>query len=68
VEVVGRVDPRALLEVLSMLTEPSRPTALGTCTWKTNGKADGLVRATMRLYSLRVQPTAAIGLDTETGE
>ena len=63
VEMTG--DPRDLTEVLTMLTNPARPTALGMSTWKQSGKKDGMVKASMRLYSLRVQPTGKLSESTE---
>lgn len=63
VELTG--DPRALTEILTMLTNPARPTALGMSGWKQSGKKDGMVKASMRIYSLRVQPSGKLSESTE---
>jgi hypothetical protein len=60
--------PQALAQVLNVLTDPARPTALGATSWKQTGKKDGNVKAEMKLYSLRVRLDAPLGLETEAGE
>jgi hypothetical protein len=58
-------EPAALQEVVDALTDPTHPTALGPCSWKALGKKSDLVKATMRVYSVRVRPSAPLGLETE---
>ena len=58
-------DPQAMKAILSALTDPARPTALGSCLWKGSGKKDGLVKASMKIYSVRVVPGAALDLEAE---
>jgi hypothetical protein len=58
-------DPRSLKAVLTMLTDPARPTALGTSSWKHSGKKDGLVKAQMKVYSVRSSPAAPLNLEAE---
>ena len=60
--------PEALTEILNVLTDPARPTALGYVSWRHTGKKDGLVKSEMKVYSLRVRPEAPLGLETEGGE
>jgi hypothetical protein len=60
--------PESLTAILNLLTDPARPTPLGTCSWKQTQKKDGLVKAEMRLYSIRVRPAVSLGLDSEGGE
>jgi hypothetical protein len=65
VEVTLTAEPDALRGVLAMLTDPARPTVLGSSVWKAVGKKSDLVKATMRLYSVRVRPSASLRLDSE---
>jgi len=60
--------PEALMAVLNVLTDPERPTPLGTCSWKQTQKKDGLVKAEFTVYSIRVMPNAPLGLESEGGE
>jgi hypothetical protein len=58
VEVALTGHPAALAKVLDSVTDPARPTALGTSNWKSVGRKSDLVQATMRLASVRVRPSA----------
>jgi hypothetical protein len=60
--------PEALTAILNLLTDPARPTPLGTCSWKQTAKKDGLVKAEFRVYSIRVRADAVLGLESEGGE
>lgn len=59
--------PETLGAILRVLTDPKRPTALGSTTWKQIGAKAGLVKGEFKLYSVRVRPTAALGLEKEEG-
>ncbi len=59
--------PEALTAILDMLTDPKRPTALGSSSWKQVAKKEGLVKGEFKLYSVRVRPAAALGLEKEEG-
>ena len=59
--------PEALTEVLNVLTDPARPTALGYVSWRQTGKKDGLVKSEIKAYSLRVRPETSLNLETEGG-
>jgi hypothetical protein len=59
----------AIAAVLNTLTDPERPTPLGTTVLKRSTQSkDGLVRAEIKAYSVRVQPDAPLGLEAEGGE
>jgi hypothetical protein len=61
--------PAAITAVLNTLTDPDRPTPLGTTTLRTTPRSkDGIVRAEIKAYSVRVQPDAPLGLESEGGE
>ena len=60
--------PDALTEILNVLTDPARPTALGYVSWRQTGKKDGFVKAEIKAYSLRVRPETPLGLETEEGQ
>ena len=60
--------PEQLMAVLNVLTDPERPTPLGTCSWKQTQKKDGFVKAEFTVYSIRVKPEAPLGLESEGGE
>ncbi|MCC7138275.1 MAG: hypothetical protein IT460_07590 [Planctomycetes bacterium] len=60
--------PSELSAVLDLLTDPARPTALGTCSIKQTAKKDGTVKAELKMYSLRVNPEVPLGLENEGGE
>jgi hypothetical protein len=60
--------PDSLTALLNLLTDPANPTPIGTCSWKQTQKKDGLVKAEMRLYSVRVRPSVSLGLDNEGGD
>jgi hypothetical protein len=57
--------PDALSAILNLLTDPAKPTALGSCSWKQadRTKKNGLVRAEMKLYSVQVRPDVKINLE-----
>jgi hypothetical protein len=57
--------PQALRSILNVLTDPARPTAVGRVTWAQSGKKDGMVKAEMHLYSVRVKADAQLGLENE---
>jgi hypothetical protein len=65
VEVGLTGDPVSLQAVLAELTDPERPTAFGTSVMKAVGKKSDLVKATMRLYSVRVRQGTPLRLETE---
>jgi hypothetical protein len=59
----------AVAAVLNALTDPERPTPLGTTVLRRSTQSkDGLVKAEFKVYSVRVQPEAPLGLETEGGE
>jgi hypothetical protein len=58
----------ALVAILNVLTDPEAPTPIGYTIWKQTGKADGAVKAEWKVYSVRVNPQAGLGLETEGGE
>lgn len=66
VDVTGQ--PAALEAILAVLTNPDAPTALGWTLWKTTGKKDGFVKGEFKAYSIRVNPKAVLGLESEQGE
>lgn len=57
--------PDAVRSILNVLTDPARPTPLGSCTLKQTSKRDGLVRAELRAYSIRVRAEVPLGLENE---
>lgn len=57
--------PEAVRAVLNVLTDPARPTPLGSCSLKQVNKRDGLVRAELRAYSIRVRADVAPSLEVE---
>jgi hypothetical protein len=57
--------PGALAALLNLLTDPAAPTPLGWTTWKAAGKVDGFVKAEWKVYSVRVNPQAKLGLENE---
>lgn len=57
--------PEAVRSILNVLTDPARPTPLGSCILKQTSKRDGLVRAELRAYSIRVRPEVPLGLEGE---
>lgn len=59
--------PETLTAVLDLLTDPMRPTALGSTSWKQVAKKEGLVKGEFKLYSVRVRPAASLGLEKEEG-
>jgi hypothetical protein len=65
VEFVMTGEPAAIQEVLAALTDPARPTALGTSSVKAVGKKSDLVKATVLAYSVRVRPEASLRLESE---
>jgi hypothetical protein len=67
VDVTG--PPAAVVAVLNTLTDPERPTPIGSTTFKRAGQSkDGLVRAEFKVYSVRVTPDATLGLEAEGAE
>lgn len=68
IEMTGRLED--LTAILNTLTDPARPTPLGSSSLKlaSASKKDGTVRADLRLYSTRVRPDEPLGLETEGGE
>jgi hypothetical protein len=61
--------PQALRSILNVLTDPAHPTAVGRIAWTQSGKRDGMVKAEIRLYSVRIKADAPLGLENErTGE
>jgi hypothetical protein len=61
--------PHALRSILNVLTDPAHPTAVGRIAWAQTGKRDGMVKADLRLYSVRIKADAPLGLENErTGE
>lgn len=65
VMVVVTGTPDTIRAILNVLTDPSRPTPLGSCTLKQTSKRDGYVRAELRAYSIRVRPEVPLGLENE---
>ena len=65
IELTG--SPETLTAILDMLTDPRRPTALGSTSWKQVAKKEGLVKAEFKIYSVRVRPAASLGLVKEEG-
>ena len=67
----GKIDvtgpPETLGAILDMLTDPKRPTALGSTSWKQVARKEGLVKGEFKLYSIRVRPAASLGLEKEEG-
>ena len=59
--------PEALTAILDMLTDPRRPTAMGSTSWKQVARKEGLVKGEFKLYSVRVRPAASLGLEKEEG-
>ena len=59
--------PETLTAILDMLTDPKRPTALGSTSWKQVARKEGLVKGEFKLYSIRVRPAASLGLEKEEG-
>jgi hypothetical protein len=59
--------PETLTAILDLLTDPKRPTALGSTSWKQVAKKEGLVKGEFKIYSVRVRPAAALGLEKEEG-
>ena len=57
--------PDVLAAVLAALTDPKRPTAVGSSSWKQVTNKAGLVKAEWKLYSVRVRPAAPLSLDKE---
>jgi len=57
--------PETLGAILRVLTDPRRPTAFGSTSWKQIANKAGLVKGEFKLYSVRVRPTAALGLEKE---
>jgi hypothetical protein len=57
--------PDALAALLNLLSDPAAPTPLGWTTWKQAGKVEGFVKAEWKVYSIRVNPQAPLGLETE---
>jgi uncharacterized protein YgbK (DUF1537 family) len=57
--------PAALTALLDLLTNRDTATPLGQTTWKQTGKPDGNVRAEWKVYSVRVNPQATLGLESE---
>jgi hypothetical protein len=61
--------PHALRSILNVLTDPARPTAVGRIFAAQTGKRDGMVKAELKLYSVRIKADAALGLENErTGD
>lgn len=60
--------PDALAEIVQVLTDGDRPIAFGDWSWRASDKKNGLVKAEMKLYSLRVRADATLGLESEGGE
>jgi hypothetical protein len=65
VDVTG--PPETLAAILDLLTDPRRPTALGSTSWKQVAKKEGLVKGEFKIYSVRVRPGASLGLEKEEG-
>ena len=64
----GRVEKKTITAVLNLLTDPERPVPLGTTVLHATPRSkDGLVRAEIKAYSVRVQPDASLGLEAEGG-
>ena len=59
--------PEALTAVLDLLTDPRRPTVFGSTSWRQVARKEGLVKGEFKLYSVRVRPAAALGLEKEEG-
>lgn len=57
--------PDAIRAILNVLTDPARPTPLGSCSLKQTNKRDGLLRAELRAYSIRVRGEVPLGLENE---
>jgi hypothetical protein len=57
--------PDTLGAILRVLTDPKRPTALGSSSWRQITNKAGLVKGEFKLYSVRVRPTATLGLEKE---
>ncbi|NUQ00495.1 MAG: ABC transporter permease [Armatimonadetes bacterium] len=57
--------PDAVRAILNVLTDPARPTPLGSCSLKQANKRDGLLRAEIRAYSIRVRGEVPLGLENE---
>ncbi len=57
--------PETLGAILRALTDPKRPTAFGSTSWKQITNKAGLVKGEFKLYSVRVRPSAALGLEKE---
>ena len=61
--------PATVTAVLNTLTDPERPTPLGTTSLKSVPRSkDGLVKAEIKAYSVRIQPDAPLGLESEGEE
>lgn len=59
--------PDTLTSILDMVTDPKRPTVMGSSSWKQVARKEGLVKGEFKLYSIRVRPSATLGLEKEEG-
>jgi hypothetical protein len=60
--------PEALGQILDVLTDGERPIVMGDSVWKASDKKNGLVKAELKVESVRIRVDAPLGLDNEGGE